>query len=350
MLLVLGFAAALYGAGAIMKVPPFVRWRAIGVFFAAVVLLHLLLPDGHPLRQITGGSAMPWVFLAAILAIGMIYARGLGWLKARARQPEPHQPAPPEGSFSETELDRYARHMILRELGGPGQKKLKNARVLIIGAGGLGAPALLYLGAAGVGVLGVIDDDVVDNSNLQRQVLFGPADIGKPKVFAAQKTILAQNPDIAFRPFNRRLTPQIAGELFADFDLILDGSDNFETRYLVNKVAAKQGKPLIAAALTQWEGQISTYDPARGGPCYACVFPQAPDASLVPSCAEAGVLGPLPGVVGSMMAVEAVKVLTGAGRTLKGRLLIYDALYGENRLMAVKPRPDCPVCGATSAT
>lgn len=349
MLLVLGFAAALYGVGAIMKVPPFVRWRMIGFFFAAVILLHLLLPDGHPLRQITGGSARPWFFLAGVVAVWVIYARGLRWLKTRARQPDQTLPEAPQGSFSETELDRYARHMILREIGGPGQKKLKQARVLVIGAGGLGAPALLYLGAAGVGVLGVIDDDVVDNSNLQRQVLFGPGDIGLPKVFAAQKAIETQNPDIEVRPFHRRLTAQIADDLFSDFDLILDGSDNFETRYLVNRVAAKQGKPLIAAALTQWEGQISTYDPARGGPCYACVFPVAPDASLVPSCAEAGVLGPLPGVVGSMMAVEAIKVVTGAGQTLKGRLLIYDGLYGESRLMGVKPRPDCPVCG-TSAT
>lgn len=354
MALVLGFAAALYAYGAYAKVPTFVRWRAIAVLIALVVGLQLALPDGHPIRQLTGGSAQPWIALFALLLLGAAYVRGLAWLKARSGDKDPAKalapsPAPQTGSFSEAELERYARHMILREIGGPGQKKLAEAKVLVVGAGGLGAPALLYLGAAGVGTLGVIDDDTVDNSNLQRQVIYRQDDIGKAKVLAASAAVTAQNPNITVKPYNRRLTREICAELFAEYDLILDGTDNFETRYLVNEVACGLKTPLIAAALTQWEGQISTYDPANGAPCYACVFPKAPDAALVPSCAEAGVLGPLPGVVGSMMAVEAIKVVTGAGQSLRGRLSIYDALYGESRTVGVKPRPDCTVCGAATS-
>ena len=248
-------------------------------------------------------------------------------------------------TFSDRELERYARHIIMREIGGPGQKKLKQAKVLVIGAGGLGAPVLQYLAAAGVGTIGVIDEDVVDNANLQRQVIHRDADIGKPKVFSAEAAMLAQNPHVTVRPYNRRLSEDIAADLFADYDVVLDGTDNFETRYLANRTAVALGKPLISGALSQWEGQVSLFDPARGGPCYQCIFPEAPAPGLAPSCAVAGVVGPLPGVVGSMMAVEAVKLITGAGAVLRGELLIYDALYGETRRIALKPRADCPVCG-----
>ncbi|MCL4145087.1 UNVERIFIED_CONTAM: hypothetical protein GTU68_014808, partial [Idotea baltica] len=227
----------------------------------------------------------------------------------------------PAGPFTTTELDRYARHIVLREIGGAGQKALKDAKVLVIGAGGLGAPALQYLAAAGVGTLGVIDDDVVDNSNLQRQVIHTDPRIGMAKVHSA-------------------------ADLIADYDIVLDGSDNFDTRYLVNETCVKANVPLISAALTQWEGQISLYDSATGTPCYQCIFPERPDPSLVPSCAEGGVLGPLPGVIGAMMAVEAVKAICDAGKGLRGRMLIYDALYGETRTITMKPRVDCPVCGA----
>ena len=171
------------------------------------------------------------------------------------------------------------------------------------------------------------------------------ARLGMPKVFSAEAQMRALNPFIEIRPYNRRLTEETAEALFAEFDLILDGSDNFDTRYLANRVAARLGKPLIAAAITQWEGQIALYDPARGGPCYECVFPERPAPGLVPSCAEAGVVAPLPGVMGSMMALEAVKVLTGAGAPLRGTLLIYDGLYGESRRIATKSRPGCPACG-----
>ena len=210
--------------------------------------------------------------------------------------------------------------------------------------------ALQYLAAAGVGTIGVIDDDVVEGSNLQRQVIHTDARIGMAKVFSADAAMTAQNPFVTVLPYNRRLTEDIAHDLLADYDLVLDGSDNFDTRYLVNRAAAAAGIPLIGAALTQWEGQISVWDPAHGAPCYECIFPVAPDPSLAPTCAEAGVAGPLPGVVGAMMAVEAIKLLTGAGESLRGRLLIYDALYAETRTIALKPRPDCPVCGTAGET
>jgi molybdopterin/thiamine biosynthesis adenylyltransferase len=273
-----------------------------------------------------------------------VYGMGLRALRRRAARKEPADKAK-TGTFSGRELERYARHIVLREIGGPGQKRLKNARVLVVGAGGLGAPALLYLAASGVGTIGVIDDDEVENSNLQRQVIHRFEDIGLPKVQSAQMAMLAQNPDIDVHPYHRRLTDDIAEELFAQYDLILDGTDNFDTRYLVNRAAASQGKPLISGALSQWEGQLSVFDPANSGPCYQCIFPKAPAPGLAPSCAEAGVIGPLPGVVGTMMAAEAIKQITGAGTVLRGEMLIYDALYGETRKIRLKRREGCPVCG-----
>ncbi len=196
-----------------------------------------------------------------------------------------------------------------------------------------------------MGTIGVIDDDVVDNSNLGRQVIHTDAQIGVPKVFSAEMAMKAQNPFVTVRPYNRRLTGEIARDLLAEYDLVLDGCDSSETRYAVNEAAVAAGLPLVSGALSPWEGQISLFDPKNDAPCYACVFPEPNAAGLAPSCAEGGVLGPLPGVIGSMMAVEAVKALTGAGEGLRGRMLIYDALYGETRTINVKRRPDCVVCG-----
>ncbi|MBR9650957.1 HesA/MoeB/ThiF family protein [Thalassovita aquimarina] len=343
MLLISVMAAAIWGIGAALKAPYALRGGMIGLLWLAVVALHLVLPDGHGLRQSTGGSAAPWLLLGGFAALALVYRQGLGWARNRA-QPEP-EPEKPAGIFNETELNRYARHIVLREIGGTGQKKLKNAKVLVIGAGGLGSPALLYLAASGVGTIGVIDDDEVDNSNLQRQVIHRDTDIGMAKVFSAKVAMEAQNPFVEVRPYKRRLEAEMAEDLFADYDLILDGTDNFVTRYLSNAAAAKLGKPLISGALSQWEGQVSVFDPATSGPCYQCIFPEAPAPGLAPSCAEAGVIGPLPGVVGAIMAVEAIKLITGAGAPLRGEMLIYDALWGETRKIALKKRPDCPVCG-----
>ena len=365
MALVLVMAAAIWGLGALMGAPRRQRGVALAVLWLAVVAAHLALPDGHALRAATGVTVAPWLLLGGIVAVIWAYGAGVGRLRARgavavasAAQGAPAGAEDGNGdgvknqaggngggkTFSDAELERYARHIVLHEIGGPGQKALRQARVLVIGAGGLGSPALLYLGACGVGTLGVIDDDVVENSNLARQVLHRDADIGQPKVRSAARALGAQNPFVTVRPYHRRLTGDIAADLFDDYDLILDGSDNFDTRYLANRVAVAQGKPLISGALSQWEGQLSVFDPARGGPCYRCLFPQAPAPGLAPSCAEAGVLSPLPGVMGAMMAAEAVKVITGAGTALRGAMLIYDALHGEMRRIELQARPDCPDC------
>lgn len=344
MIVVFALAAVIWGVGTLLNAPKSLRWGLIVVLLVAVIAAQLTLPEGNPLRQATGDDARDWVFLLALGGVVFGYRRALKWLRARVaeRDAETEQP---KGTFSEAELNRYARHMMLREIGGPGQKKLKNARVLVIGAGGLGSSSLLYLAAAGVGTIGVVDDDVVDGSNLQRQVIHSDDRIGMPKVHSAAAAMRSLNPFIEVKPYHRRLSEEDARLLFAEYDLILDGTDNFETRYMVNRVAAELGAPLISAAMTQWEGQISIYAPAEGGPCYQCVFPSAPAADLVPTCAEAGVLGPLPGIIGSMMAAEAIKYVTGAGQSLVGRILIYDALYSETRVIQAKRRADCPICG-----
>lgn len=343
MILVLSLIAVLWVGGWALNIPRSLRVLLVGLLLAVVILLHLTLPDGHAIRVATGFSAAPWISLIIVIIAIYGYAALLSRLRTRADPVEKRAVA--AGPFVDAELERYARHIVMREIGGPGQKALRDASVLVVGAGGLGSPVLLYLAAGGVGTIGVIDDDVVDNSNLQRQVIHTDARIGLPKVQSAAEAMRAQNPFVTVKPYHRRLTPEIAEDLFADYDLVLDGTDNFATRYLVNAACVKTATPLIAAAMTQWEGQISLYDPANGTPCYQCVFPESPDPSLVPSCAEAGVIGPLPGVMGSMMAIEAIKQITGAGEGLRGRLLIYDALYAETRTMTMKPRPDCPICG-----
>lgn len=246
-------------------------------------------------------------------------------------------------NFSAQELERYARHIVLREVGGAGQARLKASRILVVGAGGLGCPALLYLAAAGVGRLRFIDDDSVSLSNLQRQILYQTDHIGNPKVFAAAETLKALNPEIALEPLNTRLSETNTDPL-EDIDLVLDGSDSFETRQLVNKLCVQRQIPLVSAAISQWEGQLGLFDPAQGGPCYACVFPQAPADGLAPDCAEAGVLGALAGIMGSMMAAAALRYLTNAGRNDRGTLLIYDAAYPDLRKIKIHPRKGCQIC------
>ncbi|WP_411572351.1 HesA/MoeB/ThiF family protein [Thioclava sp. A2] len=331
--------------GLVMKAPLRMVAGVLAVLWLAFTASHLVLPAMHPVSRGIGGSLPAWIGLGVVAAIVLAYRAGLGHLRQRAVEPA----AAPTGTFSEAELDRYARHILLREVGGPGQKKLKNAKVLVVGAGGLGSPVLLYLAAAGVGTIGVVDDDVVSNSNLQRQVIHRDADIGKPKVFSAEAAMKALNPHITVRPYNRRLAEAEARALVAEYDLVIDGTDNFDTRYMLNEACVAAGKPLLSGAITQWEGQLSLYDPAKGAPCYACVFPERPAPGLVPTCAEAGVIGALPGVIGSMMAGEAIKAITGAGQDLRGRLLIHDMLWGESRQISVKRQADCAVCSGAGA-
>jgi len=342
MLLVLGLFALVWGLGRLWNAPRQVVLLINGLIYVAVLSIQVALPQGHALREATGGSAAFWLILGGAVLLVLLYSRGLSWLRARVQKPE--TPAQTR-TFTDTELNRYARHMVLREIGGVGQKRLKEAKVLVIGAGGLGSPALLYLAAAGVGTIGVVDDDQVENSNLQRQVIHPDRAIGMPKVHSAAEMMRAQNPYVDVRPYERRLSEDDAEQLMSEYDLVLDGTDNFDTRYLANRVCVAQGKPLISGALSQWEGQISVFDPKNDTPCYQCIFPEAPAAGLAPSCAEAGVLGPLPGVIGSMMATEAIKVITGAGEPLRGEMLIYDALYGESRKIRLQRRSDCPACG-----
>ncbi|WP_333587919.1 HesA/MoeB/ThiF family protein [Phenylobacterium sp.] len=243
--------------------------------------------------------------------------------------------------FSEAEVERYARHLVLREVGGPGQQKLKAARVAIIGAGGLGAPASLYLAAAGVGQITLIDPDVADLSNLQRQVIFRSDEVGTPKVEAAAAKLAALNPHVAVRPLQTALTAANAADLLDGADLVLDGTDDFATRFAVNAACVAHGKTLVSGAIGRWTGQVGVFS---GQPCYRCLVPEIPpDAE---TCSAVGVVGALAGVIGSMMALEAVKVITGAGEPLAGRLLIYDGLAAETRTVKVGADPACPVCGS----
>lgn len=248
-------------------------------------------------------------------------------------------------SLSDDDLERYARHIVLREIGGPGQARLRKARVLSLGAGGLGSPLLLYLAAAGVGTLGVVDDDSVDLSNLQRQVLHATDAVGLAKTESAQRSLRAVNPGVEVVAHTLRLTAGDAEDIISGYDIVCDGSDNFDTRYLLNETCARLGRPLVAGAIGQWDGQLSVYDPANGSPCYACVFPDRPAEGLAPTCAEAGVVGALPGVMGSLMAMEVIKLICRAGEPLTGRMLIYDALAAETRTLKLKRDPECGVCG-----
>ena len=239
---------------------------------------------------------------------------------------------------------RYSRHTLLPEVGVAGQKKLLGAKMVCIGAGGLGSPSSMYLAAAGVGTLGVIDDDVVDASNLQRQILHGTDRLGRPKVDSAEQTLKNLNPDVTIEKHRARLTSHNAIELLGRYDVIIDGADNFATRYLVNDVALRLGKPVVHASIFRFEGQLTVF-PAHGSPCYRCLYPQPPPPEDAPSCAEGGVLGVLPGTMGVLQATEAIKLVLGLGDTLAGRLLVYDALKARFRELKLRRDPKCPTCG-----
>ncbi len=253
--------------------------------------------------------------------------------------------------FTEAELHRYARHIILPEIGGEGQAKLRAAKVLVIGAGGLGTPLLQYLGAAGVGTLGVVDHDTVALSNLQRQVIHRTADVGAAKVESARRALGEINPEVRVVAHQARLTPENALALVSDYDIVADGSDNFATRYLLTDACYFAQKTLVAAAILRFEAQLSTYKPHLGPPhpCYRCVFPEPPPPESVPSCAQAGVLGAMAGTMGAWQATEVVKEILGVGESLSGKLLLYDALDARVERLAITRRPDCPLCGAQPA-
>lgn len=243
--------------------------------------------------------------------------------------------------LSDEELDRYARHLVLREVGGVGQAKIRAARVLIVGAGGLGSPCALYLAAAGVGTIGLADDDTVSLSNLQRQILFRTADVGHSKVEAGAEALKALNPGAQINMHALRVTPENVAALIADYDIIADGSDNFATRFLLNDACFQAGKTLVSAAVTEFEGQLATY---KGWPCYRCLFPAPPPEGTVPNCSETGVLGAAAGVMGSLQALEILKEIAGIGIGLAGKILTYKALSGEFRTATLPPDPACPLC------
>lgn len=250
----------------------------------------------------------------------------------------------PAAELTPDEVRRYSRHLIIPDVAMAGQKRLKNAKVLVVGAGGLGSPALMYLAAAGVGTLGIVDFDVVDESNLQRQVIHGQSDVGRSKAQSARDGVLEINPYVDVRLHEERLDSSNAMEIFADYDLIVDGTDNFATRYLVNDACVLLGKPYVWGSIYRFDGQASVFW-AEHGPCYRCLYPEPPPPGMVPSCAEGGVLGVLCASIGSIQVTEALKVLTGVGDPLVGRLMIYDALEMSYREVSVRKDPECPVCG-----
>ncbi len=247
--------------------------------------------------------------------------------------------------LTEEQRHRYSRHTIMPEVGEEGQLKLLDASVLLIGAGGLGSPAAIYLAAAGVGKIGIVDFDVVDTSNLQRQIIHRLEDVDVPKVDSASRAIGQLNPDVKVVGHRTQLTSQNAFDIISQYDIVINGSDNFPTRYLVNDACVLLGKPLVDGSIFRFEGQVTVFDAAGGGPCYRCLYPDPPPPGEVPSCAEGGVLGVLPGVIGSLQAAEAIKLILGQGDPLIGRLTLYDALDGEFREMKVLKNSDCPVCG-----
>ncbi len=251
-------------------------------------------------------------------------------------------------ALSDDELERYARHIVLREVGGPGQARLRAARVLVVGAGGLGSPVILYLAAAGVGTIGVVDFDAVSLSNLQRQIAHRTADIGRPKTDSAADAARAINPGVNIELHPVRLTEENALNLISRYDIVADGSDNFATRFLINDTCFAAKKILVSAAVTEFDGQLATFKPHAGDyPCYRCLFPEPPPPGTAPSCSETGVLGAAAGVMGTLQALEVIKEITGIGESMAGHLLIYEALATRFRKVRVRRDPECQLCGLT---
>ncbi|WP_225972810.1 HesA/MoeB/ThiF family protein [Paracoccus jeotgali] len=322
-----------------------------------LVLALLLIVPALAAQAGLGADPRVWAVGGLLLAGASGYGALIGrariaahrrWGAGQIAPPGQPQTVHDTSPASDDALERYARHIVLREIGGPGQQMLRKARVLIVGAGGIGSPVALYLAGAGVGHLTLADDDDVSISNLQRQILFRTRDAGRAKVDAAVETLRALNPLIEVTALPRRLGAEDA-EVMRGFDLVLEGTDSFASRKGVARACVAAGVPLIAGAIAQWEGQVTIYDPNAGTPCLDCLFPDAPAPGLALSCAEAGVAGPLPGVIGSIMALEAIKAITGAGQGLRGQMLIFDGLWGETRRIALQRRADCAVCGGIPA-
>jgi molybdopterin/thiamine biosynthesis adenylyltransferase len=320
------------------------RATYVGILLAGILGALVLIPETYSFSIRMGGWA-PWATISFIFGVVFLFRLFISALRNKSNEIY-FADVQEADEFSNHELERYSRHIILRELGGLGQRRIKDSKVLIIGAGGLGAPIIQYLAASGVGTIGIIDHDKVSLSNLQRQVIYLTNQVGEQKVFSAADAIYKLNSNVNVRPYNRRLNSEIAEEIFSEYDVIVDGTDNFETRYIANAAATTTKKPLVSGALSQWEGQVSVFAPHQGGPCYACVFPTPPKDGLALTCSEGGVFSPLPGVVGSVMAVETLKILSQSGETLLGQMFIYDGLRGESRKIKLKPIKKCPVCSS----
>jgi sulfur-carrier protein adenylyltransferase/sulfurtransferase len=288
----------------------------------------------HGNRSLLAAGALRQLGYDAVSLSGGI----VGWAEAGL-------PVDAPDDLDEAQRERYSRHVLIPEVGVAGQRRLLDASVLVVGAGGLGSPALLYLAAAGIGRLGFVDDDAVDASNLQRQVLHSTAALGEPKVESAERRIRDLNPDVEPVPYRERLSPDTIDRVLGDgWDVVVDGADNFPTRYLLNDASVWHGVPVVHGSIFRFEGQVTVFAPGSG-PCYRCLFPEPPPPELAPSCAEGGVLGVLPGVIGSLQGSEALKLVLGIGEPLIGRLLLFDALAGSFTEVAVRREPGCPVCG-----
>ena len=318
------------------------RGASVFITLASILGALFLIPETNSFSIVMGGWA-PWATISFLFCITFLFRFFIDVLRNKSKHVYLSDVKEAD-EFSNHELERYSRHILLKELGGLGQRRIKDSSVLIIGAGGLGAPVIQYLAASGVGTIGIIDHDKVSLSNLQRQVIYPTKQVGEQKVFSAVDAIYRLNNNVNVRPYNRRLNSEIAEEIFSEYDVVVDGTDNFETRYISNSAAVITKKHLVSGALSQWEGQVSVFAPHEGGPCYACVFPTPAQDSLSLTCSEGGVFSPLSGVVGSIMAVETLKILSQSGATLLGQMFIYDGLKGESRKIKINPNKKCPIC------
>ena len=342
MLLMLLIATIFVGVLAFVGVRKKIILNIFLTAYLCIFLAIFFLPENNLVRLTLGVSLSEWISLSFVFLVILGYIVVLK--KIKTNNLAKYSSNSSKNDMTDIEIERYARHLVLKDIGGQGQQRLRNAKVLVVGAGGLGNPVSLYLAGAGIGTIGIIDNDIVSLSNLQRQILYREHDVGKSKVFATQKNILEINPHIEIKPYNRLLDSSNAQKLISEYDIIIDGSDNLKTRHLVNFACVKERKPLISGAISQWEGQISLFDPSKNYPCYSCIFPESDKDNLTRSCADVGVLSSLPGVIGSLMAVEAIKEITGVGDSLRGQLFLYDAMSCKTRKIEAERNKNCKVC------